>query len=179
MLGASILASWGTILETVGAAGRTCEGSGVEIRLMLWRFGTPFWKLFGHRGLNFCLFFWLVSRSFFWPIHVSKSGCLGTLKQGFRFESIAKNSLSQEFNSGDIRLHFFCFFGLLFMTFGAIGSRLIFGGFSGLPGRTPELRQCTSGRVTIVLWGLEKRCLNQQGCRTMIQRYPSQPGGTP
>ena len=39
--------------------------------------------VFGHRGLKFSFCFGLVSRSLFVPIFVSKSGCLGLLKQGF------------------------------------------------------------------------------------------------
>ena len=81
---------------------------------------------------------------------MSTSGCLGLLKEGFRIEGFAKVIFSQELISGDVRLHSACFFGVfetLVMTFGAMGVRLKFYCFSGLPGGSPELRPRMSGRA--------------------------------
>ena len=82
----------------------------------------------------------LVSRSLFVANFVSKSGCLGLMKHGFRMEDIAKNNFSQELKPGDIKVRFSCFLGLLgdtFYDFWCHGSRLAISCFFRVARRDP------------------------------------------
>ena len=74
--------------------------------------------------------------------------------------SIGRNCKNQIFTgnsvlviSGSICHVFWVSMGTFFMTLGAMGARLKFHGFPGLPGDTPKLRERTSGKVTVLFWG--------------------------
>ena len=81
------------------------------------------------------------------------------------------------------------------MAFVALETGLKINRFSGLPGGTPEFRQCTSGKVIVLFQKAVEDHLSDlmaqnnktpdtncestrhQECKTMAQGNPSQPGG--
>ena len=114
MLGASTLASWGTLGPSWDGPG-TLEGTRKDLvrsRLGFYRFfvdlGDPFKKIFGYIWTGKHDFFICISRLFFLMIFGSESGCLGLENQGFCMGGIAKIKFRRSWNSHDLKGYALC-----------------------------------------------------------------------
>ena len=137
MLGASTLASWGTLGRSWDDPG-TLEGTRkdpVRSRAGFCRFfddlGDPFWELFGHSSTkkNFIS----ISTLFFLLVFRSKFRCLGLEKHAFGMEGIAKINFRRNWISYDSRVDFSWFrvaLGPIFMIFVALETGMKFDEFS-------------------------------------------------
>ena len=109
----------------------------VSSRLGFYRFfvdlGYPFWKLFGYFWTKQEYFFISISRLLFLMIFKSKFGCLGSEKQAFGMEGIAKIDFRRNWISYDSRVDFSWFWvalGPIFMAFVALETGLKINEFS-------------------------------------------------
>ena len=157
MLGASTLASWGTLgrsWDDPGTVGGT-RNDPVRSRLGFYRFfvdlGDPFWQSFGYFWSKKEDLFIAISRLLFLMIFWFKCECQDIQKQAFGMECIAKSNFRRDSISYDSRVDFSWFWvalGFIFMVFVGLEAGSKIDDFSGFPGGTPELRQRTSRVVT-------------------------------
>ena len=112
MLGASTLASWGTLgrsWDDPGPLGSTRKDT-LRSRLGFYRFlvdlGDPFREIFGYIWTEKHVFFIFISRLLFLMIFGSESGCLGLENQAFGMGRIAKINFCRNWISYDFRVHF-------------------------------------------------------------------------
>ena len=112
MLGASTLASWRSLGRSWDDPG-TLEGTRkdpVRSRLGFYRFfvdlGDPFKEICGYIWTGEHNFFISISRLLFLMIFGSKFGCLGSEKQAFGMEGIAKIDFRRNWISYDFRVDF-------------------------------------------------------------------------
>ena len=116
MLGASTLASWGTLGRSWDDPG-TLEGTRkdpVGSRLGFYRFfddfGDPFWELFGHFWIKKEVFFISISRLFFLLVFGSKFRCLGLKNMHLAWEVLQKST--------SVKIGFLMIPGSIFHDFG-------------------------------------------------------------
>ena len=166
MLGASTLASWGTlgrswddpgaILGDIGGHKEgPCEVQAWILSIFWWFWGsilTVFWAFLDQKSRFFHIYFQVVFGF--------KFGCLGLEKHAFGMECIAKINFRRNWISCDSRVDFSWFWvalGSIFMAFVALETGLKIDDFSGFPGGTPEFRQCTSGTLKCFFLGAGKQ----------------------
>ena len=112
MLGASTLASWGTLgrsWDDPGTLGSTRKDT-VRSRLGFYRFlndlGDPFREIFGYIWTENMIFSYLFPGLLFLMILGSESGCLGLENQAFGKGGIAKINFCRNWISHDSRVNF-------------------------------------------------------------------------
>ena len=112
MLGASTLASWGTLgrsWDDPGTLGSTRKDT-LRPRLGFYRFlvdlGDPFREIFGYIWTEKHDLFESIFRLLFLMIFGSESGCLGLENQAFGKGGIAKINFRRSWITHDSRIHF-------------------------------------------------------------------------